>query len=199
MKTNLTVSLKTLLTLRSLNICTTSRTHQGTTAGINHFRPISSVITTGRRLRTNIEHIHKGRINPTNLVDICRQTDTRYNVICVLLNARSICNKDVTVKEHLLNHGGDFMFLTETWCKLNKTAVVNELTPPDYSYIGECRSAKRGGGVGILYKSEYKLRKTTTKRYETFEHLDVTSTQTFENYACCRHLSSTDNKCTAVP
>ena len=114
MKTNLTVSLKTLLTLRSLNICATSRTHRGTTAGINHFRPISSVITTGRRLRTNIEHIHKGRINPTNLVDICRQTDTRYNVTCLLLNAHSICNKAVTVKEHLLDHGGDFMFLTET-------------------------------------------------------------------------------------
>ena len=86
MKTNLNMSLKTLLTLRSLNICATSRTHRGTTAGINHFRPISSVITTGRRLRTNIEHIHKGRINPTNLVDICRQTDTRYNVTCVLLS-----------------------------------------------------------------------------------------------------------------
>ena len=81
------------------------------------------------------------------------------------------------MKEHLLDDGEDFMFLTETWCKPNKTAVVNELTPPDYSYIGECRSAKRGGGVGILYKSEYKLRKTTTKRYETFEHVEVKSTQ----------------------
>ena len=82
------------------------------------------------------------------------------------------------VKEHLLDHGGDVMFLTETWCKPNKTAVVNELTPPGYSYnyIGKCRSAKRGGGVGILYKSEYKLRKT--KRYETFEHVDVKSIQT---------------------
>ena len=110
-------------------------------------RPMSSVITAGRRLRTNIEHIHKGRINPTDLVDTCRQTDTRYNVTCVLLNARSICNKAVTVKEHLLDGGGDFVFLTETWCKPNKTAVVNEITPPGYSYIGEYRSAKRGGGV----------------------------------------------------
>ena len=86
--------------------------------------------------------------------------------------------KAVMVKEHLLDHGGDFMFLTETWCKLNKTAVVNELTPPGYSYIGERRSAKRGGGTGILYKSEYKLRTTTTKRYETFKHVDFKSTQT---------------------
>ena len=32
--------------------------------------------------------------------------------------------------------------------------------------------------VGLLCKSEYKFRKTTTKCYETFEHLDVKSTQT---------------------
>ena len=96
-KTNLTVPLRTLLTLQSLNICATSRTHRGTTAGINYFRIISSVRTTGRRLRTNIEHIHKWRINPANLIDICRQTDTRYNVTCVLLNARSICKTAVTV------------------------------------------------------------------------------------------------------
>ena len=82
------------------------------------------------------------------------------------------------MKEHFSDHGGDFMFLTETWCKPNKTAVVNELTPPGYSCIGECRSAKRRGGVGILYKSEYKLRKTTTKRYETFEQVGVKTTQT---------------------
>ena len=69
------------------------------------------------------------------------------------------------------DHGGEVLFLMETWCKPNKTVVVNELNPPDYSYIGECRSAKRGGGVGILYKSEYKFRKTTTKRYETFAHV----------------------------
>ena len=69
------------------------------------------------------------------------------------------------------------MFLTETWCKLNTTAVLNELIPPGYSFIGECRSSKRGGGVGVLYKSAYKFRKTTTKPYDTFEHLDVKSAQ----------------------
>ena len=35
MKTNLAVPLKTLLTLRSLNICATSRMHRGITAGKN--------------------------------------------------------------------------------------------------------------------------------------------------------------------
>ena len=70
------------------------------------------------------------------------------------------------------------MFLTETWCKPSKTAVLNELIPSGYSFIGKGRSLKLGGGVGLLYKSAYKFCKTTTKRYNTFEHLDVKSTQT---------------------
>ena len=78
----------------------------------------------------------------------------------------------------MIDQKADLMFLTETWCKPNKSAVLNELTPPGYSFIGECRSLKRGGGVGLLYKSAYKFCKTKTKRYDTFEHLDVKSTQT---------------------
>ena len=78
----------------------------------------------------------------------------------------------------MIDQKADLMFLTETWCKPNKSAVLNELTPPGYSFIDECRSSKRGGGVGLLYKSAYKFRKTTTKRYDTFEYLDVKSTQT---------------------
>ena len=39
-------------------------------------------------------------------------------------------------------------------------------------------TTKRGGRVGLLYKSAYKFRKSTTKRNEKFEHLDVKSAQT---------------------
>ena len=78
-------------------------------------------------------------------------------VTCVLLNTRSVCNKPATVKEHMIDQKVDLMFLSETWCKPNKSAVVNELTPPGYSFIGESRSSNSGGGVGLLYKSAYKI------------------------------------------
>ena len=97
---------------------------------------------------------------------------------CVLLNTRYVCNKPVTFKEHVIDQKADLMFLTETCCKPNKSVVLSELTPPGYSFIGECRSSKCGGGVRLLYKSAYKFRKTINKRYDTFEHLDVKSTQT---------------------
>ena len=69
----------------------------------------------------------------------------------------------------MIDQKADLMFLTETRFQSCKTVVFNELTPPGYSFIGECRSSKRGGGDGFG--------KTRTKRYDTFEHLDIIPTQ----------------------
>ena len=44
-----------------------------------------------------------------------------------------------------------------------------------------CRSDKRGGGVGILQKKSYKLKKAPVKRFATLEHVDVTLTQTSQS------------------
>ena len=94
----------------------------------------------------------------------CSDRSLTNAVMCVLLNTRPVCNKPVTVREHMVSQKADLMFLTETWCKPNKSAVLNELAPPCYSFIGECRSSKREGGVGLLYKSGYTFCKTKTKR-----------------------------------
>ena len=76
----------------------------------------------------------------------------------------------------MLDYKADMMLLTETWLKPSKTAIVNELTPPGYSFIGECRTEKRGGGTGLLFKSEYKFAKMPSPRFKTFEVLDVKTT-----------------------
>ena len=54
--------------------------------------------------------------------------------------------------------------------KTIQTASVNELTPPGYTFIGECRT-------GMLFKSEYKFAKMPSPRFKTFEVLDVKTTQ----------------------
>ena len=68
------------------------------------------------------------------------------------------------------------MLLTETLLKPSKSAIVNELTPPGYNFIGECRTVKRGGGTGLLFKSGYKFAKMPSTRFKTFEVLDVKTT-----------------------
>ena len=48
-RTNRGISLETLRTLRSLNTCSVAKTHRGSTAGVNNFQPIPTVITRDRK------------------------------------------------------------------------------------------------------------------------------------------------------
>ena len=76
----------------------------------------------------------------------------------------------------MLDYEADIILLTETWLKPSKSAIVTELTPPGYNFIGECRTVKRGGGTGLLFKSGYKFAKMPSTRFKTFEVLDVKTT-----------------------
>ena len=103
------------------------------------------------------------------------------NPMCLLLNTRSVRNKSTLLCDYVSESNVDLAFLTETWLKPSDSAVVNDLVPPGYGYIGVCRSNKRGGGVGILNKKSYTLKKAPVKRFATFEHVDVTLTQTSQS------------------
>ena len=87
-------------------------------------------------------------------------------------------NKSTLLCDYVSESNVDLAFLTVTWSKPSDSAVVNDLVPPGYGYIGVCRSNKRGGGVGILHKKSYTLKKAPVKRFATFEHVDVKLTQT---------------------
>ena len=176
--------LKTLHTLRSENICATPKTKRGTVGGVNHVRVIPALYNNNRDLPTVqpqagglgdwCSRTKQHGCNVNNLITVSCQQEK--HVTCILLNAQSLCNKTLTVREHMLDYKADLMLLTETWLKPSKTAIVNELTPPGYSFIGECRTEKRGGGTGLLFKSEYKFAKMPSPRFKTFEVLDVKTT-----------------------
>ena len=176
--------LKTLRALRSENICATPKTKRGTVGGFNHVRVIPALYNNNRDLPTVQpqtgglgdwwSRTKQHGCNVNNLITVSCQQEK--HVTCILLNAQSLCNKTLTVREHMLDYKADMMLLTETWLKPSKTAIVNELTPPGYSFIGECRTEKRGGGTGLLFKSEYKFAKMPSPRFKTFEVLDVKTT-----------------------
>ena len=104
------------------------------------------------------------------------------NPTCLLLNTRSVRNKSTLLCDYVSETNVDLAFLTETWLKPSDSAVVNDLVPPGYGYIGVCRSDKRGGGLGRgsttqeILQSEEGSSETTT-----FEHVDVTLTQTSQS------------------
>ena len=120
-------------------------------------------------------------------------------VTCVLLNTRSVYNKPLTDKEHTIDKKTVLMVLTESWCKPSKTALINEIIPQSYRFIGECHSSKRVGGVGLLYKSSYKSRKTTTtKRHDTFENWPFFTSCICRFYLTCACLGLPATACAFI-
>ena len=133
-KSLMRISREVYYNLKQLDICYAIPTHTGTTCGqclLRASKPIQPIVTTTRN-----SVVKQTGINYASLIILtssespsCSDRSLTSAVTCVLLNTRSVCNKPVTVKEHMIDQKADLMFLTETWCKPSKTAVLNELTP----------------------------------------------------------------------
>ena len=179
-KSLMRVSREVNYNLMQLNICYAIPTHRGTTGSEcrlrapKQFNPLwqrrgtlllNKLVSSYDNILTSSESRNGSTTAPS-----CSDRSLTSAMTCVLLNTRSVCNKPVTVKEHVIDQKADLMFLTETWCKPSKTAVINGLSPSGYSFIGECRSSKRGGGDELLYKSAYKFNNQTIWHIWTFRH-----------------------------
>lgn len=89
-------------------------------------------------------------------------------------NARSLRNKTVGVIEFLNEHDCDLCFISESWLKLTDTSVISEIKDFGYDIKFQPRKGKRGGGVCVVYKSLFDVKKCKTKSYKSFELLEVT-------------------------
>ena len=81
-----------------------------------------------------------------------------------LLNARSIRNKTLIIKDFVIDNDINILTLTETWLNLNSNdqTIINSICPTGYLFQHVPRE-KRGGGVGILFKQSLKLKAGLTK------------------------------------
>jgi hypothetical protein len=77
--------------------------------------------------------------------------------------------------EHVLTTDADILLLTETWLKDCDTAVVNELCPSGYTFLGRERRGRRGGGIGLTHRDHMCLQVKQTPQMLTFEHMFVQS------------------------
>ena len=73
-----------------------------------------------------------------------------------LINARSVCNKTLAIKDLIVDYKIDLMGITETWLRADGSDVISgELCPNGYRFVHSPRSSGIGGGVGILFKSSF--------------------------------------------
>ena len=68
---------------------------------------------------------------------LIRQRAISSRMSMCLLNARSINNKALFIKDYVVDHQSDILGITETWTKSDgeSNRVVNELSPRGYSFI----------------------------------------------------------------
>ena len=78
------------------------------------------------------------------------------------------------IKKHVVEHNYDIVALTETWLTQDDQADINVLTASGYSLCHLPRANKRGGGVGVLFKSTLSKISETPLTTDTFEGLSVT-------------------------
>ena len=100
------------------------------------------------------------------------------------INARSIRNKALFVRDYIDEHELEVVAMTETWLGEDELTVVSELCRDDFSFAHQSRGgARRGGGVGVLYRKTLKL-------------VSCTNIDTHASETCCVILHHTRFGCT---
>ena len=96
--------------------------------------------------------------NLRSLKSVSQVPNSRFckNFTSCLLNARSVCNKTLVIKDFVVDHVVDLLGITETWKHLKGYDVtIGEFCPSGYRFVHTPRPVGTGGGVGLLYKQGF--------------------------------------------
>ncbi len=111
----------------------------------------------------------------SNHLELTTDQYTRKLLDFCLWNARSIKNKSLALKDYIVDHDLDFLALTETWLRSGDidNYHIEEFCPTGYVFHHIPRSISRGGGVGLLIKKLFHVKKQSVTKFDSFEYMDV--------------------------
>ena len=94
-----------------------------------------------------------------------------------LLNRRSVCNKNITIEDFVVDNDFDIFAITETCLNPgdHDKVIIGSLTPKGYRFVHNARE-NRGGGVGLLFKNTSNVKQTSTtclRGFTSFEAIEV--------------------------
>ena len=90
-----------------------------------------------------------------------------------LLNTRSINNKELVIKDYVVERDIDILAVTETWLRDDDKFSVAEVCPMGYYFYHVSRKNSRGGGVGLLLKKRIQVKRQTQEKFISFEYIDI--------------------------
>ena len=69
----------------------------------------------------------------------------------------------------------DLIAITETWLTIGEkdNTIIRDLTPADYKFVHLPRKSRRGVGVGLVYRSSFKVVVNRRDDMKSFEFVDV--------------------------
>jgi hypothetical protein len=91
------------------------------------------------------------------------------------LNPRSVKNKALSINDYIVSNDFDLCALTETWLGSSIDNIcISELVPAGYSFehVPRCGS-KRGGGIGLIYKSSITVTVAKSNPTHKFDHFEL--------------------------
>ena len=95
------------------------------------------------------------------------------NIRLGILNARSIKNKEGLIMEIFNEYKLDVLLITETWLQNMEEddtwLQASKFCKDDHEIFNINRLDKRGGGIALLYSTEYKIKTVTHTKYNSFE------------------------------
>ena len=116
--------------------------------------------------------------NLNNLVSIKRHplnSSSANSLNFCLLNARSIINKTLQIKDFVVNKNIDILALTEIWLKPDDGSdyTNRDISPTGYAFVHTPRPNGNGGGVGLLYRKNLKMEQIKSDPFKSFEFKEL--------------------------
>jgi hypothetical protein len=117
---------------------------------------------------------HRGRKHrPKNLI---KKLNKKDQLKIGFVNAQSALLKVLTIKDYILEHDIDILYVAETWFK-NKgdEVIIGNMIPEGYIFKHTPRSAKnRGGGIGVVHKKHIQMKKESQPTVTSMEIMETT-------------------------
>ncbi|PIK45271.1 hypothetical protein BSL78_17868 [Apostichopus japonicus] len=142
-------------------------------------KPIQTVVGNRDHTRSYQQQQNRG-IENQNLLTVKRISSFHRNrkLSFSLWNARSINNKIAAVCSSIVENDTDIFAVTETWIGEHRQCAVSEFKASLSGYNVYQRPAqnRKGGGVALIIRSDYKVKKMNSGLFKSFEHVDLTVT-----------------------
>ena len=78
-------------------------------------------------------------------------------------------NKTAMLMDYICDLNADLYAMTETWLTENDASVRVELIPDGYNLLDQPRVGRRGGGTGLLYRNDLRVKKVESGEENSFE------------------------------